>query len=178
MATTVSVKSKQTIQQWQQHHWKYTYVQGGLGCYLLQCHAKEGVLLSLGAWLYVQTRDLICLVCYSFSCLWWVVVWIWENPLCLHQRVVEWLWCIPVNPPTIINSNEDVPNHSSFPLRVRWFPECWLKRMPITLTSFTLSTIFILSSNPCLHTKSSQIPRLPTSLLSPWAVIWQRFRYL
>ena len=88
--------------------------------------------------LCVQTWDLICFVWHSFSSLWWVLVWIWENPLCLHQRLVEWLWCMPVSPPAIINSNEDVPTHSSFPLRECWFP--WVKGMPITLTSFTLSS--------------------------------------
>lgn len=123
-----------------------------MGCYLLQCHAKEGVLLSLCAWLYVQTRDLICFVCFyspslSLSSLWRILVCIQENPLRLHQRGVEWLWCMPVSPSTIINSNEDVPTHSSLPLRERWFPECQLQHMPITLTSLTRSAQ-LLSSLP------------------------------
>lgn len=138
------------------------YVWGGLGWYLLQCHAKEGVLLSLCAWLYAQTRDLICFVCYSFFSLWWVLVWIRENPLCLHQRVVDWLWCMPVSPPTIINSNEDVPTHSSFPLRECCFPECQLQYMPITLTPFTLSAPLSSSLLTHLHTNFS----LPVKMCS------------
>lgn len=152
---------------------------GGLGLYLLQWHAKEGLLLLLRACLYVQTRDLICFVCYSFSSLSWVLVWIWENPLCLHQRVVEWLWCMPVSPPIIIRSNEDVPTHSSFPLRVL------IPRVPSTThahySSFihTFSTTFISSSHPLpQHLKCLPIDWLPSSLVSPWAVFWQRLRYL
>lgn len=117
------------------------------------CHSVHGCMWRQGTWFAL----FVILSLFSGGLLFGSE----KNPLCLHQRVVERLWCILVSPPTIINCNEDVPTHSSFPLKERWFPECWLKHMPITLTSFTLSSP--LSSSLPTSTSTHQLLSDPST---------------
>lgn len=127
--------------------------------------------LSPRASLCMQTRDLICFVCYSsgeFSfgseetrCV-FITGWLSDCGVCQ-------LALLPLK-----HNNKDVPTPWANPLRECWFPESPVERMPITLTYFfhTLSTTFICSSNGRLHTNPpSDAPHflpylLPEPLLS------------
>lgn len=162
MAIVVSVKSKQTLQQQQQRkHWE------------CKCEEDWDVVCCKGGGFVValcmavcadEGPDLLCLLFFLFSLVGFV--WIWENPLCLHQRVVEWLWCMPVSPPTIINSNEDVLTDSCFLLSVLIPWVLTEKHAYYSYFIHTFSTTFIFSPNPRLHNKSSPIPWLLPSLFT------------
>lgn len=79
MVIVVSVKSKQPAEATTTTTITENIVVGRTGMLFAAVPRKGGGVWGgccRSAWLYVQTRDLICFVCYSFSSLWWVLVWI------------------------------------------------------------------------------------------------------